>query len=240
MANKYLLGLKRYLMRKVSICTSKSSRLGSVYKLTMLTAQRSQGSNLRFQPILWSMTITRYYTIMQNRNKITVHLICWFNFVISPYAWLYVTCIHWEMSASWPGKTDNWQNVLCSYDPICAQIMAIKTWYYQNGDRYMCGFLITSTTSDCAIVEKYVSKHVNLVISGAVKTVLSATGSRQFSVVSTETASRKNGAHSVVHSVPSSSRQQRLERKFDWFDDNLYWYQLGDQSLTHQGLYSCF
>ena len=133
MANKYLLGLKRYLMCKVSVCTSKSSRLGSVYKLTMLTAQRSEGSNLRFQPILWSMTITRYYTIMQNRNKITVHLICWFNFVISPYAWLHVTCIHWEMSASWPGKTDNWQNVLCSYDPICAQIMAIKTWYYWKG-----------------------------------------------------------------------------------------------------------
>ena len=76
------------------------------------------------------------------------------------------------MSASWPGKTDNWQNVLCSYDPICAQIMAIKTWYYQNWDRYMCGFLITSTTSDCAIVEKYVSKQVNLVISGAVKTLV--------------------------------------------------------------------
>ena len=56
-------------MRKVSVCTRKSSRLGSVYKLTMLTAQRSQGSNLRFQPILWSKTITRYYTIMQNRNK---------------------------------------------------------------------------------------------------------------------------------------------------------------------------
>ena len=69
MANKYLLRLKRYLMRKVNVCTSKSSRLGSVYKLTMLTAQRSQGSNLRFQPILWSMTITRYNTIMQNRNK---------------------------------------------------------------------------------------------------------------------------------------------------------------------------
>ena len=126
MANKYLLRLKRYLMRKVSVCTSKSSRLGSVYKLTMLTAQRSQGSNLRFQPILWSMTITRYYSIMQNGNKITVHLICWFNFVISPYAWLHVTCIHWEMSASWPGKTDNWQNVLCSYDPICAQIIDLR------------------------------------------------------------------------------------------------------------------
>ena len=35
----------------------------------------------------------------------------------------------------------------------------------------------------------------------------------------------------------TGSRQQRLERKFDWFDDNLYWYQLGDQSLTHQGLW---
>ena len=44
MANKYLLRLKRYLMRKVSVCTSKSSRLGSVYKLTMLTAQRSQAA----------------------------------------------------------------------------------------------------------------------------------------------------------------------------------------------------
>ena len=99
-------------------------------------------------------------------------LFTWFNFVISPYAWLHVTCLHWEMSASWSGKTDNWQNVLCSYDPICAQIMAIKTWYYKNWDRYMCGFLITNTTSDCAIVEKYVSKHVNLVISGAVKTLV--------------------------------------------------------------------
>ena len=38
MANKYLLRLKRYLMRKMNVCTSKSSRLGSVYKLTMLTA----------------------------------------------------------------------------------------------------------------------------------------------------------------------------------------------------------
>ena len=36
----------------------------------------------------------------------------------------------------------------------------------------MCGFLIASTTFDCAIVEKYVSKHVNLVISGAVKTLV--------------------------------------------------------------------
>ena len=83
-----------------------------------------------------------------------------------------VTCIHWEMSTSWHGKTDNWQNVLCSYDPICPQIMFIKTRYFQNWDRYMCGVLITSTTSDCAIVEKYVSKHVNLVISGAVKTLV--------------------------------------------------------------------
>ena len=158
-------------------------------------------------------------------------LFTWFNFVISPYAWLHVTCIHWEMSASWPGKTDNWQNVLCSYDPICAQIMAIKTWYYQNWDRYMCGFLITSTTSDCAIVEKYVSKHVNLVISGAVKTLVECNW-----VTSVRRCQHWDRAHSVVHSVPSSSRRQRLERKFDWFDDSLYWYQLGDQSLTHQGL----
>ena len=41
----------------------------------------------------------------------------------------------------------------------------------------MCGFLITSTTSDCAIVEKYVSKHVNLVISGAVKTLVECVSS---------------------------------------------------------------
>ena len=31
----------------------------------------------------------------------------------------------------------------------------------------MCGL-----TSDCVIIEKYVSKHVNLVISGAVKTLV--------------------------------------------------------------------
>ena len=36
----------------------------------------------------------------------------------------------------------------------------------------MCGLLITSTTFDCAILEKYVSKHINLVISGAVKTLI--------------------------------------------------------------------
>ena len=42
MANKYLLRLKRYLMRKVNVCTSKSSRLGSVYKLTMLTRSRTR------------------------------------------------------------------------------------------------------------------------------------------------------------------------------------------------------
>ena len=71
-----------------------------------------------------------------------------------------------------PAKRTTEKNVLCSYDPTCAQIMTIKTWYYQNWDRYMCGFLITSTTSDCAIVEKYISKHVNLVISGAVKTLV--------------------------------------------------------------------
>ena len=53
------------------------------------------------------------------------------------------------------------------------KLWLLKTWYYiQNWDRYMCGFLITSTTSDCAIVEKYVSKHVNLVISGAVETLV--------------------------------------------------------------------
>ena len=50
MVNKYLLGLKWYLMRKLGASTSKLSRLGSVYKLT---AQRSQGSDLCFQPILW-------------------------------------------------------------------------------------------------------------------------------------------------------------------------------------------
>ena len=228
MANKYLLGLKRYLMRKVGVCTSKLSCLGSVYKLTMLTHELR--SDLRAAIFASS----RYCEAWQSHDIIrlckteTKLLFTWFNFVISPYAWLHVTCIHWEMSASWPGKTDNWQNVLCSYhgyDPICAQIMAIKTWYYQNWDRYMCGFLITSTTSDCAIVEKYVSKHVNLVISGAVKTL-----------ECNWVTSVQRCQHKVRHSVPSSLRQRRLERKFDWFDDNLYWYQLGDQSLTHQGL----
>ena len=105
----------------------------------------------RSEPRLAIFASSRYCKAWQSHDIIrlckteTKLLFTWFNFVISPYAWLHVTCIHWEMSASWPGKTDNWQNVLCSYDPICAQIMAIKTWYYQNWDRYMCGFLITST-----------------------------------------------------------------------------------------------
>ena len=142
------------------------SRLGSVYKLT---AQRSQGSDLRFQADIVKAWQSHNIRLCKTETK---WLFTWFNFVISPHAWLYVTYIHWEMSTSWPGKTDNWQNVLCSYDPIFAQIMVIKTWYFQNWDRYMCGFLITSTTSDCAIVEKYVSKHVKLVISGAVKTLV--------------------------------------------------------------------
>ena len=66
MVNNYLLGLKRYLMRKLSVCTSKLSRLGSVYKLT---AQRSRGSDLRFQPILWkhdNHTIFDYAKQKQN------------------------------------------------------------------------------------------------------------------------------------------------------------------------------
>ena len=168
MVNKYLLGLKRYLMRKVSVCTSKFSRLGSVYKLT---AQRSQGSDLRFQPILWkhdNHTIL-YDFAKQKQNDCSLDLTSLFHHTIG---FMLLAYVHWEKSTSWAGKTDNWLNVLCSYDLICAQIMVIKTWYFQNWDCYMCGFLITSTTSDCAIIEKYVSKHVNLVISGAVKTLV--------------------------------------------------------------------
>ena len=137
MVNKYLLGLKRYLMRKVSVCTSKLSRLGFVYKLT---AQRFHGSDLRFQSILWKHDNHTIFPLCKTETK---WLLTSFNFVISPYAWLYVTCIHWEMSTRWPGKTDNWQNVLCSNDPICTKIMVIKTWYFENWDRYMCGFLLT-------------------------------------------------------------------------------------------------
>ena len=144
------------------------------------------------------------------------------------------------MSASWPGKTDNWQNVLCSYDPICAQIMAIKTWYYQNWDRYMCGFLITSTTSDCAIVEKYVSKHVNLVISGAVKTLVECNWVTSVQRCQHWDREPQKMAPILWSILSRQVQDNRLERKFDWFDDNLYWYQLGDQSLTQQGLYSCF
>ena len=144
------------------------------------------------------------------------------------------------MSASWPGKTVNWQNVLCSYDPICAQIMAIKTWYYQNWDRYMCGFLITSTTSDCAIVEKYVSKHVNLVISGAVKTLVECNWVTSVQRCQHWDREPQKMAPILWSILSRQVQDNRLERKFDWFDDNLYWYQLGDQSLTHQGLYSCF
>ena len=122
------------------------------------------------------------------------------------------------MSASWPGKTDNWQNVLCSYDPICAQIMAIiKTWYYQNWDWYMCGFLITSTTSDCAIVEKYVSKHVNLVISGAVKTLVECNW-----VTPGQRCQHGDRAHSVVHSVP---RSVKFKTTATWAKIWLVWWQ---------------
>ena len=87
------------------------------------------------------------------------------------------------MSTSCWRKTDNSQNIHCSFDSSYAQIMVIKTSYFQNWDLYVCGFLITSTTSDCVIVEKYISKHVQLVIRwAAVKTLfLSATESRQFS-----------------------------------------------------------
>ena len=151
MVNKYLLGLKRYLMRKVSVCTSKLSRLGSVYKLT---AQRSQGSDFRFKPILWkhdNHTILYDYA-KQKQNDCSLDLTSLFHHTIG---FMLLAYVHWEMSTSWPGKTNNWQNGLCSYDPICAQIMVIKTWYFQNWDCYMCGFLITSTTSDCAIIEKY-------------------------------------------------------------------------------------
>ena len=103
------------------------------------------------------------------------------NFVISPYAWLYVTYIHWEMSTSWPGKTDNWENVLFSYDPIYAKIMVIEAWYFQNWDWYMCGFLMTSTTSDCAITKKYFPNTSSWSSVELSKHLLSATGSRQFS-----------------------------------------------------------
>ena len=138
------------------------------------------------------------------------------------------------MSASWPGKTDNWQNVLCSYDPICAQIMAIKTWYYQNWDRYMCGFLITSTTFDCAIVEKYVSKHVNLVISGAVKTLVECNwvtsvqrcqhGDREPQKWRPFCGPFCPDRHVEVIHVPSSSRH-RVKTTATWAKIWLVWWQ---------------
>ena len=110
MANKYLLGLKRYLMRTVSVCTSKLSRLGSVYKLTKLTDPRAAIFASSPYCEAWQS-----HDIIQLCKTETKLLFTWFNFVISPYAWLHVTCIHWKMSASWPGKMDDWQNVLCSY-----------------------------------------------------------------------------------------------------------------------------
>ena len=133
MANKYLLGLKRYLMRKVSVCTSQLSRLGSVYKLTANCAAISGQQSSLPADIVKAWQSPDIIRLCKTETK---WLFTWFKFVISPYAWLHVTCIHWEMSASWTGKTNNWHNVLCSYDPICAQIMAIKTWYFQNWDRY--------------------------------------------------------------------------------------------------------
>ena len=176
MANKYLLGLKRYLMRTVSVCTSKLSRVGSVYKLTMLTAQRSQGSNLRFQPILWSMTIDNHTILYdyakQKQNYCSLDLTSLFHHTLGFMLLAYTgKCPQADPAKRTTDKTSpavTTQFVLKLW-PV------IKTWYYQNWDRYMCGFLITSTTFDCAIVEKYVSKHVNLVISGAVKTLVECT-----------------------------------------------------------------
>ena len=107
MANKYLLGLKRYLMRTVSVCTSKLSRLGYVYKLTMLTAQRSQGSNLRFQPILWSMThditlgnqnaqLLSERPIHEKRNvQLTTFWSKWRKKQSDVLVWCWITNIYW-------------------------------------------------------------------------------------------------------------------------------------------------
>ena len=52
----------------------------------------------------------------------TKWLFTWFKIVISPYAWFYVTYRHWEISTSWPGNTDNCQNIHCSFDSICDHI----------------------------------------------------------------------------------------------------------------------
>ena len=155
MVNKYLLGLKWYLMRKVSVYTSKLSRLGFVYKLT---AQRYQGSDLRFQSILWKHDNHMiFHYVKQKQNDCSLDLTLLFHhtrgFVLLAYTG---KCPHADPAKRTTDKTSS----------------AVKTWFYQNWDRYMCGFLITSTTSDCAIVEKYVSKHVNLVISGAFKTLI--------------------------------------------------------------------
>ena len=151
MANKNLLGLNRYLMRKVSVCTSKLSRFGSVYKLTV---QRSQGSNLRFQPILWkhdNHTILYDYA-QQKQNYCSLDLTSLFHHMLGFMLLAYTG----KCPQADPAKrtTDKTSSAVTTQFVLKLWLLIIKTWYFQNWDRYMCGFLITSTTSNCAIVKK--------------------------------------------------------------------------------------
>ena len=84
------------------------------------------------------------------------------------------------MLLAYPGKSPQADPAKRTTDKTSSAVttqFVLKLWLLRRDIikieyMYMCGFLITSTTSDCAIVEKYVSKHVNLVISGAVKTLV--------------------------------------------------------------------
>ena len=83
----------------------------------------------------------------------------------------------------WP-KMDNCKNVHCSFISICAQIIFIKTSYFETRDWYVA-FLLQVRLPIMRELKNMLpntSKHVKSVISwAAVKTlVLSTTGSRQF------------------------------------------------------------
>ena len=117
MVNKYLLGLKRYTMRTVSVCTSKSNRFGSVYKKTVqryrlpaeiMKAWRSQNIRLCKTEATW--------------------LFIWFNFVVSPYAWFYVTYRQWEPSVGHQLRVDEDKRTISKMSITFSTKSMLKSW----------------------------------------------------------------------------------------------------------------
>ena len=141
MFKKYLLGLKQYLMRKLSWLISVPNELCS---------------DLHFQLKLWkhdNHMIFYYAKLKQNACSLGL-----------------TSLFHHMHGFMWPIDTgkclqdvdlvltrQNGQLSKCSlqFRLNCAQIMFIKTSYFQNWNQYVCGFLITSTSSDCMIVKRY-------------------------------------------------------------------------------------